>query len=146
MRMILRARAGDLVTPAPPGLRTWIAAALAPKVSPSVGWRGRLTAFGAAAVVLLMVSTALEFVTPRSNVLVAAQLAIDHVRCFVADLGSIASADAAQLKQDFVRHYGWIVKVPLSNREAGITLVARGLPSDDLDRITDCLERESKGE
>ena len=87
MRMILRARADELHTPAPPGLRTRIAASLTPPIASSLGWRGRLTAFGAAAVVIIVTVTALEFVPLQSNVLFAAQLAIDHVRCFVAELG-----------------------------------------------------------
>ena len=124
VRMILRARAGELFTPAPPGLRTRIAAMLRPPAASSLGWRGRLTAFAAAAAVMLMTVTAFEFVTPRSNVLFAAQLAIDHVRCFVAELGSTAPADADNLQQEFAQHYGWVVNVPPSDPEAGITLIA----------------------
>ena len=124
MRMILRARASELSTPAPPGLRTRIATKLAPLERPSLGWSGRLTAFGAAAAVIVMLITALEFVSPQSNVLFAAQLAIDHVRCFVVELASKAPADAEHLRREFADNYGWTVEVPPSNPAEGMTLVA----------------------
>lgn len=126
VRIVLRARAGELRPAAPPGLRTRIAARLAPEAVVALGWKGRLTAFAAAAVVILLVITAFEFISPRSNVLFAAQLAIDHVRCFFVEMGSVASAgaDAAAVRQQFAQNYGWDVAVPESSVDAGLTLVA----------------------
>ena len=126
VRIVLRARAAELGTVAPPGLRTRVASRIAPAAVTSLGWRGRLTAFAAAAVVILMVVTAFEFVSPQSNVLFAAQLAIDHVRCFVVELGSMASpgSDAAEVRDQFAQNYGWEVSVPASSGEVGLTLIA----------------------
>ena len=126
VRIVLRARAAELSAAAPPGLRTRIAASLASETAARLGWRGRLTAFAAAAVIILMVVTALEFVSPRSNVLFAAQLAIDHVRCFVVELGSMGSpgAEASEIRRQYAQNYGWEINVPPSNDEAGITLIA----------------------
>ena len=124
VRAALRSRAAQLTTAAPPGLRTRIIASR-PKVTVTgLGWRGRLTACAAAACVLVMLVTAFEFPSPRSNVLYAAQLAMDHVRCFVVELATVDSADPEQAQQQFARDYGWQVAVPASNAEAGVTLVA----------------------
>ncbi len=124
-RRILRAKAVQLTTPAPPGLRTRIVAGLQPASQPTLGWRGRLSAFGAAAAVLVMVVTALEFAPLQSNVLFAAQLAIDHVRCFVVQqLGTMQAANAADLERQYRHDYGWDVRVPASSAEVGITLMA----------------------
>ena len=124
VRIVLRARAERLTAPAPSGLRTRIAARLAPRST--LGWPARITSFAAAAVVVLMVVTALEFVSPRSNVLFAAQLAIDHVRCFVVELGSMASpgAEADEVRGEFAKSYGWEVHVPASSSDVGLTLIA----------------------
>jgi anti-sigma factor RsiW len=124
VRIVLRARADDLRPIAPPGLRTRVAARLAPDAVTSLGWRGRLTAFGAAAVVVLLVITGLEFVSPRSSVLFAAQLALDHVRCFIVEMGSLSGVDAAEVRQQFAQKYGWDVTVPESSADAGLTLIA----------------------
>ena len=124
MRMILRARATELSDPAPPGLRTRVAARLAPLERPSLGWSGRLTAFVAAATVIVLLIAALEFVSPQSNLLFAAQLAIDHVRCFVVEIASKAPADAKHLQKEFAENYGWTVTVPPSDPAEGMTLVA----------------------
>lgn len=126
VRIVLRARAAHLTTPAPLGLRTRIAASLASERAPSLGWRGRLTAFGAAAAVILLLVTAFEFVSPRSNVLFAAQLAIDHVRCFVVEIAGLGSmgTDAEALRQQYSDSYGWNVTVPPSSAEVGLTLIA----------------------
>lgn len=124
-RVILRARVSALATPAPPGLRTRIVASLQPTEQPALGWRGRLTAFAAAAAVLVLMITTFEFVPLQSNVLFAAQLAIDHVRCFVAEqLGTMSAADASDLERQYRNDYGWDVRVPPSNDEVGITLMA----------------------
>ena len=124
-RRLLRAKAEQLTTPAPPGLRTRIAAAIEPAPQRTLGWRGRLTAFGAAAAVVFLLITGLEFAPFQSNVLFAAQLAVDHVRCFVVQqLGTLQAANAADLEGQYRRDYGWNVRVPPSDEEVGITLMA----------------------
>jgi anti-sigma factor RsiW len=126
---LLRARAAVLQGQAPYGLRTrLLASARAGQAThaPALGWGSRLAAFGAAAALVLAVGgTALAVLTPQSNVLFAAQLALDHLKCFVLDgdddlptLGQAAAQQALKV------HYGWDMAVPDSVPEADLRLVA----------------------
>jgi anti-sigma factor RsiW len=124
VRAVLRARAAELRVPAPPGLRTRLAATLEADAPRVLGWRGRLSAVAVAAVALLTTVVGLEFVRPGSNVIYAAQLALDHVRCFVVELAATTPADAAALRQNYLDTYGWDVRIPPSNDTLGVTLVA----------------------
>jgi len=129
MRTVLRARAAQLRVPAPPGMGTRVAALVRWGGEPRLGWVGRLTAFGAAAVVLLSLIVGFEFISPRSGVLLAAQLAIDHVRCFTMALGSLGSDDPKAIAREYADHYGWTVPVPESSDTVGIRLIgARRCP------------------
>ena len=111
-RTVLKARAAQLSPIAPPGLRTRLRAlanerATASQAAPLLGWTGRLSAFAAAAMVVLTVGAILlPVATVRSTALLAAQLALDHLKCFTidgdADGQPIAKADAeATLHNDF---------------------------------------------
>ena len=102
-RVILRARASAIwPRQRHPGCEPGSSPRCSPREQPSLGWRGRLTAFAAAAAVLVLLITAFEFVPSQSNVLFAAQLAIDHVRCFVAEqLGTMSAADASELERQY---------------------------------------------
>jgi anti-sigma factor RsiW len=124
VRTVLRARASALATTAPPGLRTRLLARMQEERTPVLGWRGRLTSFAAAAAVIVIVVSAFEWVTPRSNVLLAAQLAIDHVRCFVVEMTTTGPADHRALERQLHDDYGWSITVPASNGDAGVTLIA----------------------
>ena len=129
VRTVLRARAARLTMPAPPGLGTRIAAQLRAGAAPPLGWVGRLTAFGAAAVLMLALVTGLEFVSPRWSVLFAAQLAIDHMRCFVLAVGRLDGSDPETLKTQYAQVHGWVIPVPGSFPEADLTFVgARRCP------------------
>src|SRR5262245_9531550 len=83
-RIVLQARGRHIAPLAPPGLRTRLGT-LARPARQTLGWGGRLTAFAAAAVLFMAAFTGFEFISPRWNVLYAAQLAIDHLRCFAAE-------------------------------------------------------------
>jgi anti-sigma factor RsiW len=121
-------REGEVV--APPGLRTRIAATIAAErggpATLALGWRTRLSAFAAAAVVVLAVGAVLvPVVTGRSTVVLAAQLALDHLKCFVIDGHvhdhTISRADAeATLSRD----YGWTLSVPETPGDDAGRLVA----------------------
>jgi anti-sigma factor RsiW len=115
---------------APPGLRTRIAATLAAERSPviDVGWRTRLSAFAAAAVVVLALgAVALPVVTGRSTVVLAAQLALDHLKCFTIDghdHGTVLSV--AEAEKELLDDYGWQLSVPESaGSESGRLLAVR---------------------
>jgi len=133
-RTVLKARAAQLSPIAPPGLRTRIAANIydgaqapspKPQVLPLFGWTGRLSAFAAAAMVMLTLGAALlPMATVRSTALLAAQLALDHLKCFTidgdADGQPIARADA---EATLLREFDFSVSVPAS------------LPSERLDLL-----------
>jgi len=126
-RTVLKARAAQLSPIAPPGLRTRIIANTANQPQePIMAWTGRLTAFAAAAMVVLTLGAVLlPVATIRSTTLLAAQLALDHLKCFTiegdADGAPIAKAQAeATLKQEF----GLIVKVPPSLAAEKLELMA----------------------
>ncbi|HEX8027205.1 MAG TPA: zf-HC2 domain-containing protein [Vicinamibacterales bacterium] len=122
-RTVLKARAAELSPIAPPGLRTRLRAAMdderasAGQVSaPSLAWTGRVTAFAAASMVVLTLGAILlPAVTIRSTAVLAAQLALDHLKCFTiegdADSEPIASEAAeSTLKTEF----DLTVRVPAS--------------------------------
>jgi hypothetical protein len=124
-RTVLKARAAQLSPVAPPGLRTRLRAQMderastfalrAPADKPAgqaaanqiLGWSGRFTAFAAAAMVVLTLGAVLlPVATVRSTALLAAQLALDHLKCFTiegdADGEPIAKEQAeATLRQEF---------------------------------------------
>jgi anti-sigma factor RsiW len=126
-RAVLRARADELAPMAPPGLRTRIAANQAPpRRLEDIRWSGRLSAFAAAAVVVLTLGAVLlPVATVRSTALLAAQLALDHLKCFTiegdADGAPISKPDAEALLRD---EYGLAVTVPPSSSERHLDLMA----------------------
>jgi len=113
-RTVLRSRAAQLAPIAPPGLLTRIVSTSDVGTSPastqdrivSLVWT-RVSAFAAALVVILTLGAVLlPVVTVRSTAVLAAQLALDHLKCFTieggADAAPIAKADAeATLKNEF---------------------------------------------
>jgi anti-sigma factor RsiW len=132
-RTVLKARAAQLSPIAPPGLRTRLRALMEERASAGqaapdglMEWTGRLTAFAAAAMVVLTLGAVLlPFATIRSTTLLAAQLALDHLKCFTiegdADGAPIAKEQAeATLKQEF----DLIVNVPPSLAAEKLELMA----------------------
>jgi len=112
-RTVLKARGAELSAIAPPGLLTRIvstsgvdASAHKQDVIRSFVWT-RFSAFAAAVIVVLTLGAVLlPVVTVRSTAVLAAQLALDHLKCFTiegdADDPPIAKADAeAMLRNDF---------------------------------------------
>ena len=118
MHQAMALRGRTTADTAPPGLRTRIAATLAAERSPviDVGWRTRLSAFAAAAIVVLALgAVALPVITGRSTVVLAAQLALDHLKCFTIDghdHGEVLSV--AEAEAELLHDYGWQLSVPQS--------------------------------
>ena len=138
-RSVLRARAAALSPIAPPGLRTRVIANLdqdgeAARPQGRLGWTGRLTAFAAAAMVVLSLGAVLlPVATVRSTALLAAQLALDHLKCFTidgdADGAPIAKEQAeATLKQEF--DLTVVVPPPLAAEKLELMAVRRCLYGD----------------
>jgi anti-sigma factor RsiW len=131
-RTVMRARAAQLAPHAPPGLLTRIVStpgfeqySTHTDVIASFVWT-RFSAFAAAVVVMLTLGAVLlPMVTVRSTAVLAAQLALDHLKCFTiegdGDGTPIAKADAeAVLKNEF----GLAVAVPASVPEEHLQLMA----------------------
>ena len=128
MRQALSAHGRSTVPLAPPGLATRISATLAAEQQPvaEAWWGFRLSAFAAAALVVLAVSAvALPVITGRSTVVLAAQLALDHLKCFTIephDHGE--SVTVAEAEAELKREYGWDLPVPPTAGAADGHLVA----------------------
>ena len=136
-RTVLKARAAHLSPVAPPGLRTRVVANMPEESRPArpqdlktsraqgLIWT-RLSAFAAAAIVVLTLGAVLlPVATIRSTTVLAAQLALDHLKCFTiegdADGEPIAKEQAeATLKQEF----DLIVAVPPSLAAEKLELMA----------------------
>jgi anti-sigma factor RsiW len=128
MRDALSAHSGAVSVPAPPGLATRVAAAMAAERSPRpmAGWAVDMSAFAAAAVLVLALSAvALPLITGRSSVVLAAQLALDHLKCFLIephDHGE--SVSVAEAEAELARDYGWDLEVPETAGDPSGRLVA----------------------
>jgi len=128
-RAVLRTRAAQLSVVAPPGLRTRIIAsarAERPEAAAILSWRGRLSAFSAAAILVLgLGAVLLPVVTGRSTVLLAAQMALDHLKCFTIDGdGDGTPITKAEAEATLKREYGWTISVPASAEVEGLQLLA----------------------
>jgi len=116
-RLVTHRRA--LQVTAPPGVRTRVAAKLAGEAhaeageSVATGWGFRLSPLAAAAALVLVVTVGvLPVVTGQSSVVLAAQLALDHVKCFLIDGDLHATPiSAADAEATMRRQQGWSVPV-----------------------------------
>jgi anti-sigma factor RsiW len=128
MRRVLLAGGRAAEVSAPPGLRTRIAATLAAEQAPAgaFGWGSRLSAFAAAAVVVLAVgAAALPVVTTHSTVVLAAQMALDHLKCFSLDGHDHGDTiPVAEAERELLQDYGWSLDVPETAGDLAGRLVA----------------------
>lgn len=127
VRQLLRARREVLGETPPAGLAASLRAAAGAQATaghPLIGWRGRLSALAAAAALVLAV-TGVVWATGRSSVLLAAQLTLDHIKCFIIDGDdhaghfTAAGAEAAMAEQ-----FGWSVPIPTPAARPDVHLVA----------------------
>lgn len=90
-----------------------------------LGWGGRASALAAAAACVFAVGGTLVWATGRSSVLMAAQLTLDHLKCFLIDGDDHAtplSAEAAEARMS--SQFGWSVPVPHVPERDDVHLVA----------------------
>jgi len=122
-KRVLRERAASIVGQAPLGLRTRIAVTAA-RPREARRWRlSRLvTAPIAAAVVLALAAVALYGLAGRSSVLLAAQLTLDHLKCFSLFEGQSGPPDSKVLEARFRDDYGWHLTVPAGSSSDGLVL------------------------
>jgi len=125
-RTVLQARAAQLSSIAPPGLRTRIAANVVAAPEPPLAWTGRLTAFAAAAMVMLTLGAILlPVVTIRSTAVLAAQLALDHLKCFTIEGDANGEPIAKQAAEATLKEeFGLTVNVPPSLPSEKLELLA----------------------
>lgn len=125
VRQAIRSHAPDFVMPAPPGLHTRIAASLAPAAA-APGWSSRLSAFAAAAILVLALGAMLlPVATWQSTVVLAAQMALDHLKCFSIDGDAHAETlTVAEAQRELLEDYGWHLDVPPTGGDADGRLVA----------------------
>jgi len=131
-RTVLRARAAELAPMAPPGLRTRVVARLRSQdderaaAQPALNWTGQLSAFAAAVIFILTVGALLlPIATVRSTAVLAAQLALDHLKCFTIE----GAADAEPIAKDqaettLKREYDFDVNVPAPLPDQHLELMA----------------------
>jgi anti-sigma factor RsiW len=126
-RHVLRACADRLrQEPLPPGLRSRCEALARDHASqPSRGWLRTLAPVTIIAILLVFTaSTLFSLATRRSDTLLAAQLTADHVKCFkVFDSPDASPVDSRVTERQLSEHYGWKVRVPPSEPQAGVQLV-----------------------
>lgn len=130
-RTVLRARATELAPMAPPGLRTRLRSLdteRAREAGDAVGgllWT-RLSAFAAAAVVVLTLGAVLlPIATVRSTAVLAAQLALDHLKCFTIEGHADGQPISPQLAEATLQNeYGFTVNVPPSSSADHLDLMA----------------------
>jgi anti-sigma factor RsiW len=131
-RTVLQARAAQLSPMAPPGLRTRLRSSMdaerasARQAPDGLAWTGRLTAFAAAAMVVLTLGAILlPVVTIRSTAVLAAQLALDHLKCFTIEGDADGEPIAKQAAETTLKEeFGLAVSVPSSVPSEKLELMA----------------------
>ncbi len=113
VRTLLVSRRTSLAGPAPFGLAADVRRVVAAQEARRAPAWSRVSAFAAAAAVVLAVTGAFSWATGRSSVLLAAQLTLDHLKCFVIDGAEHdhpMTAAAAQV--EFHDAFGMDVRLP----------------------------------
>ena len=123
-RTILRDQATPLrATPVPPGLRSRCEV-LARMHGRQVSWLRRLVPALAITALVLATGFVVAFMeTRRSNVLLAQQLTLDHVKCAYLFESPETPPIEARDAESKLAGFGWNVRVPPSSPRDGIALV-----------------------
>ncbi|MEZ5292579.1 MAG: zf-HC2 domain-containing protein [Vicinamibacterales bacterium] len=130
VRALLVSRRSTLADPLPDGLRAAVERAAAPRPPRPAA---RFTAFAAAAAVVLTAVAGLTWATGHSSVLLAAQLTLDHLKCFVIDGGDdhpALEADAAHARVRLLNGEDVDLPVPSAGGRARLVAVRECLYGD----------------
>lgn len=123
VRALLVSRRASLVEPAPPALAADLRRAADTRLLPSAG--PRWSALAAAAVVVLAVTGGLSWATGQSSVLLAAQLTLDHLKCFVIDGADTPHGySPAEGQARFHDQFGMDVRLPATAADGRAKLVS----------------------
>jgi anti-sigma factor RsiW len=110
---IARVRAGATASPG----------AIATASATRAPWRARLQPFALAASLVFLVGAAFYGVTDRSNGVMAAELVVDHIKCFgvnrLVDVRQPPSIVEAAMASGF----GWHMRLPAEPQQIGLELV-----------------------
>jgi len=125
-RRVMMVKAATLSVSAPDALRERCAA-LAPRRRERPWWRPvslrALSLATASLVVAGLAGTLVYAVATGSPTLLAAELALDHVKCFALFEPRVAQADAAAVASQLEADYGWHLNVPASSPDDRLTLL-----------------------
>jgi hypothetical protein len=90
-----------------------------------IGVAGRRSALAAAAALVLAVTGGFVWSTGHSSVLLAAQLTLDHIKCFIVDGDDHAEHVPADRAEAQMRdQFGWSVPIPTPAARPDVHLVA----------------------
>jgi len=125
---LVAARKAALTTDlAPPALRARCAAACgaADRASKTrISWRARLTPYALAASLVLVVAAAFAYpLTARSSRVMAAELAVDHVKCSLINSMLGTHHTAALVESSLAADFDWPADLPDEPDRAGLELV-----------------------
>jgi anti-sigma factor RsiW len=125
-RTVLRECADRLkAAPLPPGLKSRCESLAREHARrPRVSWLRLLVPLTSIAVLIVVAGViVLSLATRQSDALLAAQLTVDHVKCFKV-FAPDSAADARRVEQELDHRYGWDMHVPPTSGE-GILLGGR---------------------
>ncbi len=125
VRALLVSRRAQLAGAAPAGLADDIRRVVASQQASTRPVWSRVSAFAAAAAIVLAIAGAFSWATARSSVLLAAQLTLDHLKCFVIDGDDHdhpMTAAAAQAR--FHDEFGMDALLPVPPASGGAKLVS----------------------
>ncbi len=111
--------------PLPPGLESRGASIVREPAASgrTTGWLARLLPVGGAVLLVVAGIGLLAVLTGRSNAVLAAQLAADHVKCFAVFAPRAATGEDARGAERQLASYGWNMRVPPSSPEHGLRLL-----------------------
>ncbi len=115
VRILVRARAQLLRADAPPGLGERCRALSTSGVvaiDARTSWRPAIARLPLAAGILLAIAAAIYALTASSTTTLAAQLTLDHVKCFTLTGNPNAPVQADGVEGQLRERYGWTVDVP----------------------------------
>ena len=126
VRALLSSRRASLRGAAPLGLESRVRALADAERAPArVGWSRRLSPLAAAAAVVLALAGGLSWSTGQSSVLLAAQLTLDHIKCFMIDgHDHVQPMTAANGQVQLHEAHGLDVSLPVPREAEGARLVA----------------------
>ena len=87
-------------------------------------WRARLAPFAAAAALVLVVGAAFIYpLTARSTRVMAAELAVDHMKCALLNSALGTSHSVTDVEQALASDFGWEAHLPEQPERAGLKLI-----------------------